>query len=124
MSSQNSLKREIRHLWETTTWSARYIAHKYSLTEQSVRRLVTGVKGPKKEKKSLSAYHRAVGMKLIDKRQQSRLNKQEFAHACGMSHFRLNDLEKGYDDITITEILRTEILEELTLLDTTLLEIE
>ena len=122
MISQSSTRQQVIELWETTGFNAKYIAYKFGLTEQSVRSIVQGIKGPKKEKHALSGYHRAIGMKLIDKRLESKLSRKEFAAACGMSHFRLSDLEKGYSDITITEIVLADLLGELQTLDTQLLD--
>jgi len=124
MISQSSTRQQVIELWETTGFNAKYIAYKFGLTEQSVRSIVQGIKGPKKEKHALSGYHRAIGMKLIDKRLESKLSRKEFAAACGMSHFRLSDLEKGYDEITISELIFAELLTDVALLDTALLENE
>lgn len=120
MTTQNSLK----HDWLNTSWGVQYLAYKHGLSEQSVRAMVSGLKGPKKEQRSLSAYHRALGMKLIDKRVNSTLSKKDFASRIGMSHFRLSDLEKGYNDITISEIIRAGLSPDVALLDPALLEVE
>lgn len=124
MFSQSSTKDKLVELWETTEFNSRYLAYKFGLTEKSVRSMVRGIKGPKKQQTALSGYHRALGMKLIDRRLTLRLGKKEFAKMCGMSHFRLRDLEKGYDDITISELIFAGLLNEATLLDATLLENE
>lgn len=119
-----SIRNSVRHDWQTTSWNVKYLAFKYGLTEQSVRSMVSGLKGPEKEKRSLSAYHRALGLKLIDKRIRSSLNSKSFADSIGMSHFRLSDLEKGYDDIKISEIIYAELTDDIALLDPALLENE
>lgn len=116
--------KDICNYWQTNSWPVKYLSYRFRVTEQYIRNLVTGLEGPEKKKKSLSAYHRAIGQLLLDKRLKNHVNKIDFAKACGISYLRLNNLERGYDDITYTEILRTEILEQLTLLDTFLLEVE
>jgi len=121
MASQ-SLHSKISELWSTTSQTAYYLAYHYGLTEQSVRSMVVGINGPKKEHASLSAYHRAIGMKLIDKRLESGLDKVGYANSVGMSHFRLNKLEKGYYEITISELIKTELLDYIGKLDVSLLE--
>ena len=121
MSSPSSVKEKVRQDWIDTNYGVQYLAYKHGLTEQSVRRMVSGLEAGKREKRSLSAYHRALGMRLVDKRLESGLGKQDFAHSLGMSHFRLDDLEKGYNDITISEILRAGLQDGLDVLDATLL---
>lgn len=61
-------------------------------------------------------------MKLIDKRLESGLDKVGYANSVGMSHFRLNKLEKGYYEITISELIKTELLDYIGKLDVSLLE--
>lgn len=114
----------LRDTWQTKSFNVKYLAYKFGLTENSVRSIVGGLKGPEKENHSLSAYHRAIGMKLIDMRLHSGLGIQDFAHTMGLTHFRLRELEKGYNEITISEIIRTGLLEYITALDAALLENE
>lgn len=119
----NSLlnKDKIQSLWQTTSQDARFLGYRFGISEQSVRMLVRGLPSPHKKRRALTAFHRALGMKIIDIRVKSRLDKTQFALMYGMSHRRLSDLEKGYNDITITEIIKFGLLDTLSSMDTALL---
>lgn len=58
---------------------------------------------------------------VVDNRLSSSYTKQAYAHAHGMTHVRLADIEKGYHDITITEIINLGLFDSITAMDTSLL---
>lgn len=119
-SSKDSTE-EIRDLWQNTTQDVRYIAYKHGLAEQTVRNMVRGLKGPPKVRRTLSQLHRVLGLMTIDKRTSTKYTKQGFAQSHGMSHIKLSDIEKGFHDFTITEIIQLGLFDELTSLEPALL---
>ena len=121
MKSHEQIRQEIRDLWVTTPYDANYLAYKYGMATQSIRDIVKGVRTYPKERRALSAFHRTLGLALIDKRLDGGYDKGEFAKENGLSVQRLGNLEKGYHDITISELIKFYLLDHASQLDPTLL---
>jgi len=100
---------------------AGYLAYKFGVSPKTIRNLVMGLKSPPKERKTLSKLHRTIGLMVIDNRLDSVYTKQAYAHAHGMTHVRLSDIEKGYHDITITEIINLGLFDAIAAMDSSLL---
>ncbi len=101
---------------------ARYLAHKFGMSEQSIRTTVRGLKSPPKERRTLSRLHREIGLRLSDIRLATLYGKRDFANHHGISPTKLSDIEKGYYDLTITDIINLGLFEFIAGMDRTLLE--
>jgi len=121
LSNSKDNRKEVKDLWQNTDCDARYIAYKLGISEQTVRNTVRGLNSPPKQRKTLSKLHRVIGLLVIDKRLASPYTKQAFAQSHGITHVRLSDIEKGYHDITITEIINLGLFDSITAMDTSLL---
>ena len=112
---------KIKDLWQTTDLDARKLAYKFGILEASVRNIVKGLPHPEKVPYSLSKLHRVIGLMVADMRIASPWDNVAFASLHGISHKRLANIEKGYHDITITEIIKLGLLNEIASMDTSLL---
>lgn len=99
-----SQKSKVIKAWQETTENVASLAYRFKVSPQTIRNWTTGISGPKRDDKSISQFHRNLGINLIAFRTSKRISRAQLAVYLGTSTKNLSAIEKGKTDATIGQL--------------------